>query len=80
LIKLVLDLRSDRPPQTYAEYQPAARKYFNDKELSGEKVQLVIYCYTEEVHKYDFNVMKNHLMARGAKEVNIIVDFEERKE
>jgi len=72
MTRLVLDLRADCPVQTFAEYQPAARKYFNEQQISG-KMEVEVKMYADEVGKYDLDVMRNHLMARGAKEVEIII-------
>jgi hypothetical protein len=72
MANIVLDLRADAPAQTFAEYQPAARKYFNDQEIT-DKMRLEVKMYADEVGKYDLNVMRNHLIARGAKEVDIII-------
>jgi hypothetical protein len=71
MVKLVLDLRWADQPQTYAEYQPAARKNFDAQQIEGS-VTVEVLIYSGEQGKYDLDVMRNHLIARGAKAVKII--------
>jgi DNA repair exonuclease SbcCD nuclease subunit len=70
--KLGLDLRADAPAQTFAEYEADARKFINEQPIA-DKMQVEVKCYADEADKYDLDVMKNHLIARGAKEVEIII-------
>lgn len=78
MIKLVLDLRQESTPQTYAEYQPEARKFFNKQQMQGQVVLIEVKVYADEIHKYDLDIMKHHLEARGAQAVEFHYNEYER--
>lgn len=69
MVKLVLDLRRESTPQTYAEYQPEARKFFNSQQIQGQVVLIEVKVYADEKDKFDLDIMRLHLEARGAKAV-----------
>jgi hypothetical protein len=80
MIKLVLDLRRESTPQTFAEYQPEARKFFNAQKIQGQVVLVEVKVYAGEKDKYDLYIMENHLMARGAKAVEFHYNEYERSD
>jgi hypothetical protein len=81
MIKLVLDLRQESTPQTYAEYEPEARKYFNAQKIfKGQVVLIEVKVYAGEKDKFDLDIMENHLKARGAKVVEFHYNEYERSD
>lgn len=69
MVKLVLDLRRESTPQTYAEYQPEAREHFNALPVLGKVVLVEVKVYADEKDRFALDAMENHLLARGAKAV-----------
>ena len=80
MIKLKLDLRPYYPAQTQAEYEPGARLKINAKKVAGEAVHLLVKVYEDEADKYSFDVIERHILARGAKSVQIYICKYPRKE
>jgi len=80
MIKLVLDLRQESTPQTYAEYQPEARKFFNAQQIAGQVVLVEVKVYADEKDRFDLDIMQKHLEARGAKAVEFHYNEYERSE
>jgi hypothetical protein len=69
MVRLVLDLRREYTPQTYAEHEPETRAFFNEQEIAGQAVEVEVKVYAAEKDKFSLGIMANHLMARGAKTV-----------
>lgn len=80
MIKLKLDLRPHYPSSTQAEYEPAARAKINAKQIKGKEVHLLVKVYEDEADKYSLDVMERHILARGAKSVQIYISKYPRKE
>jgi len=78
MVKLVLDLRRKSTPQTYAEYQPEARKFFNAQQIEGQVVLIEVKVYADEKDKFDLDIMELHLKERGAKAVEFHYNEYER--
>jgi DNA repair exonuclease SbcCD nuclease subunit len=65
--KVKLDIVGDDEP-----FNEDAHKYIEDSEIS-DKMQIEIKCYADQVEVLDYHVIKEGLIARGAKEVDVIV-------
>jgi len=80
MVRLVLDLRRDNTPQTYAEHEPQTRDFFNRQEIAGQVVEVEVKVYAAEKDKFALDIMGHHLRARGAKEVKFIYTEYERSD
>lgn len=78
MVNLEIDLRPHYPSQTQAEYEPAARRSFEDHKVKGENVRLVVKIFEDEASKYDLEVIAEHLRAKGARSVEIMMQKYER--